>query len=267
MRRTRRLGERLNRIGDRVRNIPIPEETVANAYERFAASGELPEHDRLAQAVIDKALQPPAPPVRSLAEHAEHFRGLLDRLRNSLDGQGHAPQPELRRALFHEAMVDLEPVRIAARFMIQALVRSGRDVTDPDFLPAEVGTPEFGSLALHLMGFPEILVRAPYEDQAQLLIDRLRDVRQAIPEDDPHWTAQVPGACRAFVEDGQVADDPLLREAVMVLVEINALSRCLIGEGDRSVLRAFHRYAQASPNKRATSLRRLQCLARDGRIS
>lgn len=231
----RRHRKRIDRVDEGIQAVPVTPDAVDAALQRFRNTGELPEHERLAERTIERALRLPRP--RSV-----------------------------REMLFHEAVHAAEPARIAARTALRLLVAAGQDVTSRNLLDEDMELPQSGAVGLHLLGWPEVLARPPYEAQAHRLFDRLEAVRRRVATLDERWFERFASAGAAFFRTGELPRDEFLRDAVLVYGEILALGRGLGGEADAEVMAAFAQAAQPDGAERASAIEQLEALAAEGRI-
>lgn len=218
--------KRLERLAGRIAAQPLDPRVVRAAFGEFRATGTLPENDRLAATVI---------------AHAEDFLislGCVWRLKGAEavservmglcrdGGAAGGGAEELRTSLFGEALYGDPLVKFGARQAIKALVACGREVTDPEFVPAEVDIPDWGTVGLHLLGFPGCLVRP--EDRAQMrdLMARFDAIRGQVDQGDREWFAELEVAVRRNQRDGELPRDELLRGAVVAAEELRALAPC-----------------------------------------
>ncbi|HEX6943538.1 MAG TPA: hypothetical protein VF128_11465 [Gemmatimonadaceae bacterium] len=162
-----------------------------------------------------------------------------------------------RAQLFGEALHSSEVVRMAARSVLKYLVEVGRDVTDPEFVPSDVEMPSFGSLGMHMLGWPECIIVPPYEDQAQRVLNRLEELRGRIPRYRDFWFRDVAAAVAAFHTHGELPPDDLLRKHVVTLGEFYALMANACGRGDPARIEAFGRVATAEGEQRHAALKQL----------
>ena len=197
-----RCTKRVRQLEQAVAVQPLRAELVQEAFERFRETGELPEVERVAIAVLRKALEqreesdPDAEPVDLLAG-IKRLVEIVDQIE-----AGTLPEPrpdEIRRQLYDEAVCDEECVRLAAREALQSLATRGRDVTRPLYLDEEIGIPEYGTVGLHVLGWPECLVAPPYEKQARRLLDRFARLRKRVDPDDQAWFRSLAEAVRRFL--------------------------------------------------------------------
>jgi hypothetical protein len=261
----RRLAKRVEQLDQRVRSLPLDDRQVDQHFQSFCECGELPSDQRVAAAVVDRALTTQTSPRKPV-----DFGALLHELKAAITADPADCRPDPRRQLFGEAVHAPEPVQQAARLVIKALVAAGGDVTDPDFVPSDLELPEFGSFGMHLIGWPTILVQAPHEEQAENLLARLDLVRRRISsrEGADAWFEDFASALHDFHEGkGLPADDALIQEAVLVVGELAALTNALVDEPDATVLRAYREGAAGPKAARRKAIARLERYAREGRLS
>ncbi|HEX5050412.1 MAG TPA: hypothetical protein VFZ65_01440 [Planctomycetota bacterium] len=165
-------------------------------------------------------------------------------------------------ALLDEAVRAPEPFRGLSRLLLQLFAQIGLDVTQPILADSDIQRPDYGSMGLHLAGFPECLAKAPYEEQAHRLFARCAELRRRIQPRDDRWYAALAAAGARFLNEGELPDDELLREAVLANGELFALARNFGGDGDAEVLAAFDAAAASTGEQRDDALRRLQELHR-----
>ena len=259
---------RIQRLSQHVAARPLREDVVTEEYDYFAHTGELPDDQRLAVAVVDLALRGGPAPVReelSPQALAELIRSIAE-WANKSEAEPEPPaRPSLRPILFHEALHGDDLERQAARLALRIEVHRGGDVASPAFL-ADRAPPEHASLALHLLGIPECLAKPPYVAQAQRLFARYRDLRASIDYDDPEWFAPIADAIPRFRRHGELPDDELVLDCVLADSELLALMANYGGIGDPEVLSAFDAAANPDEATRGSALARLQELAREGRL-
>ena len=170
---------RLVAVSRQIDAMPLAPEVVSMAFDKFRETGELPEVQRLAAEVVKRAESGDVDGRYGFnASWAESIRILRDAVDNP---DALKPQPEpLRKQLFREAVYGEGVVRMAGREAIRFLVAAGQDVTDRDFIDPSVEMPEFGSVGLYLLGFPERFVKPPFEEQAQRLFERFAVLRDRL---------------------------------------------------------------------------------------
>jgi hypothetical protein len=256
----------VQRIERAIAVMPIRADLLDKAFAQFRATGELPEQQRLAAAVVDRTLSQPSPQPESfnLDEWLEKVHEVTAALRRTPPEEDFWGRP-IRTHLFREAVHGHEVVRAAARAVIRIAVRSGADVTNSGFLAGN-SLPEHSGVALHLLGFPECLARPPYVAQARRLIARYADLRSRINYQDPAWFGPLGSAIAAFRETGQLPDDDLQLACVLADAELLALVAHQIGRGDAELLAAFDAAARAKLGSRAEAAAKVQELVRAGRL-
>ncbi len=256
--------KRLASVAQRIDTMSVAPAVVSAAFERFRETGELPDHQRLAVEVVQRALRGGVGPGMVRID----FAGGLRALQRLLDGvREDEPEPEqFRKTLFDEAVYGPSFVRIPARLALKILVDMGRDVTDPEFIPLDTEIPDWGSVGWHLLGFTERIVKPPYEEQAQRLFDRFADLRGRIDRDDKQWFENLADAGCRFLNEGELPDDELLCEAVLANGEFFAVLRHYVGQGDPEVMTAFDQVAKAKGKKRASAIARVSAMAAEGRL-
>ncbi len=259
---------RIDRLSQRVAHRPLRDDVVAEEFERFRHSGELPEDQRLAVAVVEQALRGgPAAETSpmSLAETMARLPALVRELEEAAAEPQPPDRPPLRRVLFREALRGEGVERQAARLALRIEVGRGGDVASREFL-ADRDPPEHASLGLHLLGFPECLATPPYVAQAQRLIARQAEIRARIDHEDPAWFEPIAEAIRRFRRHGELPDNDLVLDCVLADGELLALMMHYGGVGDPDVLAAFDAAANGAEEPRAAALACLQELARERRL-
>ncbi|MBK8977651.1 MAG: hypothetical protein IPM29_17210 [Planctomycetes bacterium] len=264
----KQLKSRLDRVARAVDEVPIHKDVLDGAFEHFRATGELPEADRLAEAVVRRTLNPPLQPFGP--QDADGFKRGLDRLlalADELEAAAAAPPAPPRRParkqLLSEAIHSDGIVRQAARWALRLFAVAGVDVADPDFLDGEYAA-EYGPTGLAMLGYPECLARPPYTRQARRLIARLEVVRCRIDRSDPDWFDAFGEAILAFRSRGELPDAGLAREVALVDGELLALMAFFLGKGDAELIGAFDAVARARRSERAAATARLCELMRGG---
>lgn len=230
-----RAAKRLDKIEEKVEGIPITSDALDQAFAQFISTGELPEHERLAHHVLDRTLR------------ASRHRSL-------------------REILLHEAVHQMQEIRMAARLVLQLLVGAGRDVLSRDLLDEGMELPAFGSVGLSLLGWPEILIQPPYTRQAKRVIAQLEEIREGVDDPDEEWFERFAALAVRFFKVGELPEDQFLRDAVLAYSEVLSLGRVLGGQEDVEVLEVFDEAAKSKGKAREESLDRLRELAMDGRI-
>lgn len=235
---------RLGRVKSTIATAPLRQAVVDRAFARFREYGELPEEERIADAVCRRALQ------------RDHEKSGVDAVMDALYPDrprlvvvqpGAKPEePSVRECVFHEAVYGTAMVRKGARLALMWEVDKGADPTDRSFL-ADRTLPDFAAVGLSLLGFPERLAKPPYEEQAHRLFARQDDIRRRSPEGDAHelWLENYVDAAVQFSLDGTLPHDQLLAEAVLSGSEFEALMAHYRGEDVAEVMAAFDRLALA----------------------
>ena len=166
-------------------------------------------------------------------------------------------------SLYDEAVFGSGMVRDAARCMLRGMATVGLDPSLPQFVGHPWDPAERGNVGVSLMGFPECLAKAPYEEQAERLFVRL-DLLQVIAEEDRRWLEQLDYAAEKFQNGGEWPDDHLVLEAILVLGEIDALVQHTCGQDVAELMAAFDVAATATGDERTVAVGRVQELARTG---
>jgi hypothetical protein len=256
--------KRLRKLSQQIDAMPIAPEVEKAAFERFRETGELPEHQRLARAVTDRALRGGVDQGYSVVVDFKSTVERLLRIANNEEESETEPQP-LRKWLFDEAVYGADFVRCAARGALKILVAAGRDVTDPDFLGADTVLPDYGTVGLHVLGFPERLAKPPYEDQARRLFERFAVLRERTNRDDA-WYEEFSKVSFQFLHKGELPEEELMCEAVLAYTEFMWLLGHFLGHGDAEVMAAFDQVARAQGEVRAAAIVRVRVLAAEGRL-
>lgn len=257
MNRTQR--KRLQNMAQRIGAIPIPPEVEDDAYQHFKETGELPEVEKLAMACIDRALNyghPLRNGVRTLDIRETHR--VLDRLGQQPEREPGWHPP--RKLLFFEAVHGWEAVRVAARSVIEMLVAIEQDVEDPDFVDEDMELPDWGSVGMHLLGFPECLVRPPYKRQADRLFRRMHDLRQRVDQDDREWMDAYGEAAIRFLHEGELPGDELMVEAALANGEFMGLVAHYLGVHNAEAMGAYDRAARGTGAEWAKAIETLQAM-------
>jgi hypothetical protein len=233
---------RLSKLQKVIDAAPILPHLMKEHYPWFRDFGELPDEHLVAVAVVQRAL-----------------RGGEDRPGERIEFE----PVSVRDQLFEEALFDPLPMRKVARAVIATEVAYGGNVESPGFA-SHHGLPMYGKVSMHVLGWPRMLVKAPFEDQAKRLLVRLDDVRARVDSDNDAWmTAQAEAELR-FYATGELPKDELHRDAVLVSVELDLLwahhRGCDASEG----LALFKRTQWGEPEEREAAVREI-CEAAAGR--
>lgn len=236
---------RLERIQDAIDAAPVQRHLLREEYEWFVKLGELPDDPRLAREVVDLAMRGGAEPEYDWSPPpAERVR------------PGEAWPPSVRGLLFDEALYAPQPVRDLARAAIATEVAYGGDVASPGFA-AHHGIPMYGSVALHVTGWPAKLAVPPYEEQARRLFVRLDGVRARVPHDDPRWFEAQAAVEVRFHAGGELPEDELHLDALLVAVELDLLAAHRRGKPVAKQLRQVGEAARAAGEERRELLRKV----------
>lgn len=233
--RGRTMRNRMTRVEHAVESQPVSEFAIHRAYERFLRKGELEDHRRLAWAVVDRALH-----ARKAAVEA---------------GVRGTPRSHVLR----EAALAEGPARDAARLLVGLLVRGGLDPTDPEFIPSDLHMPEFGSVALYALGWPDQWVRPHYAAQMERVL-RQHAVVRSNHERGSMSHREAAAALAAFLKHGEVPADPVLQSFVLTVGEMFALHAHYFGRGGDDLLAAFEAAAKTHGAERDAALARLGAL-------
>jgi hypothetical protein len=265
-----RISKRVQRVEQVIAARPIRADVLDHAFEHFRATGELPEEQRLASEVCDRALRhkPVREPIVDIGAHLEDLKRILAELRSRPDLDLSAPQHDhsVRLRVFNEAVYGHEISRLAARLVLQLEVGHGADVTDPQFL-ADRTLPHHGGVALHLLGFPENLAKPPYVRQAKRLFARMASIRARLDHGSPSCLEDLDAAFPAFVRTGELPEDDLVLECVLAVAALLGLIAHYLGHGDAELTAALDATAKTTGGKRAEAVAKVQELVRAGRLS
>lgn len=246
--------------------LPIPLDVQREAFAVFRETGELPVDRRLAQAVVDRVRRGfdaghNDPADWGVGPDGQFNWGLaLQRIRE----QPLRPKDEAMESLLNEAVNGPAMVRAAARFQLKAMASGGIDVTGAPFHGQDLELPEFGAVGMHLCGFPDLLAKPPYEEQARRLFARLDTLARKLHEH-PTWRAALDDATQRFQELGERPASDLLTDVVFALGEMNALMRHAAGEDVTEIMTLFEEVARAPgvPEHEA-AIGKLQAMAEAG---
>lgn len=261
----RSMLHRLGRTAAQLEAKPIDPNTLNAAFERFVKHGELPEHARLSAAVLARALQEP----EARDQHRRGNEDYLERCQRvireiqSMTETGREPD-DVRRMLFEEACSTFDLVRNAARTVLPMLAQAGIDLTVPFPCNSEIDLPAYGSMGLYLLGWPEILVRPPYEAQATRVLLDHESLRQRIAASDT-WTQRVAEGTGEFFRSGALPVDIELRDLVLWHAEFLSLHAILGGEQDDILLAVFDLVGTTKGEARERAIGQLQAVAREER--
>lgn len=177
---------RLGRVKDAIDGAPVQRHLLREEYGWFRDWGELSDDDHMAYEVVAQALR---------GGKEEDLTGNIPFHKRERPGEQWPPS--VRAMLFDEALDPCPPLRRLARAAIATEVAWGGDVENPGFA-ARHGIPAYGSVAMHVVGWPRRLTVPPYQDQARRLLVRLDNVRGRIDHEDPRWLKDQANAIVAF---------------------------------------------------------------------
>ncbi|MCK5944130.1 MAG: hypothetical protein KAI24_19245 [Planctomycetes bacterium] len=199
--------------------------------------GELPDDDHIAYEVVQRALRGGR---EGQPEEPVSFR----RRRRPRDEW----PPSVRAMLFDEALEADGPTRDLARQAIACEVAYGGDVENPAFA-ARFGIPGYGTVGMHMLDLPRKLRIPPYEYQATRLFVRLDKVRGQVPKD-PRWAEAQVDARLGFIESGELPEDPLHLEAMLVDVELDLLRKHRRGVEVGQAMELLYQLSHAAGDER-----------------
>ena len=257
---------RLDKLEARIWALPITPKVVRSAYKRFQETGELPEHQRVADAVIRRARM-----GAKLADELENEQDESVRLRISVAEHFrtvHHPKDPVMDALYDEAVWAPEPLRWAARQVLRSLASKGIDPTTPAYVGTGIAEvlPDHPGVGLFILGYPDRLAKTPYVKQANRLFARCAKLRERIPHDDRRWSDRLSDASQRFQLNGDLPDDELLLDSVLALSEQYTLMEHEGGEDVRDLMAAFDAAAREKGEERMAAITRLQELVKEGRL-
>jgi len=243
---TRARDKRMGRVQQAVDASPVCQYTLQEEYEWFVKLGELPDDDRMAYEIVTQALN----------DGKEHRRNVFEPLHRR-------KQPRdwplsVRSMLFDEAISD-RITRKLARSVVAAEVAWGGDVESPAFASRH-GLPGYGSVAMHVAGWPNKLSLPPYEEQATRLFVQLDIVRGRIPHDRPGWYDAYGDAMKAFYHEATAPEPGLMRDVVLVFAEIHMLIAHRKGTDVTKAMELFAAVACASGDEKEELLDELMAL-------
>ena len=258
------------RIGQVMRAIevaPVRQHLLREAYEWFTSFGELPDDDDLvAYEVVHQALrggQERPLRVESLATRGLRKTGQEPHGRDAMET--HDWPPTVRAMLFEEALFAHPKIRDLARAQISVEVAYGGDVESPGF-GARHGMPMYGSIAVHMSGWRQRLVRPPYEFQATRLLTRLDGLCGRIPNDDDGWLDAMAEATVRFKMTGELPADDQMAEMVLANVEMDQLIAHKAGKDVAEVMAVLNEVARSEGDAMEAALKRLCEMAKAGKV-
>jgi hypothetical protein len=259
--------KRIGRVKQALDESPVRGHVLREAYEWFRDFGEQDDDDHVAYEVVQQALRGgKEQPLEEEAKIAARVRkvGLAYQRREALDAA--AWPPTVRTLLFDEALFDIPQVRALARATIAVEVAYGGDVESPGF-GARHGIPMYGSIAMHVGGWRKRLVLPPYEFQATRLLVRFDSICGRIDQDDPSWSQKQAEAIVKFKQTGELPDDDLHLDAVLVDLEMDALAAHRKGRDVAELMALLNRVQWREGEEQEEALRRVCEMAAKRRIA
>lgn len=255
---------RMQQLTQQIHTMPIAPSVLRKAFDLFRETGELPELQRLAAAVVEQALRDGEPTQVDEHPNAVVMRALRITVVTESDPHRHeAATPTMREYLFDEAVYGPPFVRRVARSALAWLVDGGGDVADPRFL-AEMPRPRLGTVGMNVLGFPERLAQPPFVAQAQRLFDRYARLSQDIAND-PIRLDELADAVVEFERTGDLPPAGALRDAVLADAEMEALRQHRQGQDVTTLMALLDAAARAKGASREVAVAEVQRLAR-GRL-
>lgn len=240
------MHRRMQNTEDLLRDQPVSTAALDDLYERFLQRGELPMARNAAWGVLKRTLSA----RRGGKVSRQEF--------------GCPPAGPPREQVFREAVFDSEAARNPARALIRILVEAGFDPSDPEFIPSDYEVPEFGSLAMHILGWPDAWVKPPYEAQLQRVMQQQTEIR-SVGGRSEWWYREAATALAAFLNRGELSPEPDLRLYALTIAEMFAIHAHYFGRGDEALLAAFADAAATTGPQHEAALRTLgQLQARSG---
>ncbi len=249
--------KRLDRVRGAITASPILPHLLDEAYEWFTSFGELPEQreeDLVTLAVIRRAINGGVDrrPPSNQHEFAEQLR---DALNDPTGGR-----PTMRPALFEETLHENDYVRQAARSAIAVEVAYGGNVESPGFAGRH-GLPVFGTVGMHVLGYPRKWIAPPYEFEGERLLTRYDALRARIDQRNPKWFEPLGDAIWAFRFEGKLPKDELLLELVIADTELDAHRANKRGQDVSETMALFNCIARAEGQERDDALQQVCELA------
>jgi len=251
---------RVKRVQSALDVMPLRQDALKEAYEDFKMFGELPDHERLAQAVVDSAIAGELLPIKPPPDEADLIRLIQAQHREKQN----APPKErtLREYLLDHAGYAPPGLREPARLACCVLSAKGGDLTDPKFLANEPLPPHNG-IGWHLLGYPQRLAKPPYVKQAQRLFARFDELRQRTPQDEDPWFDECIDVAVRFRMTGELPEEELMRDAVLADLEMECLVRHKRGHDVGELMAALDQAARAKRRTREDAIAAVQQLVRD----
>ncbi len=258
----KRQRQRLDSLRGKLHTVPVPSAVAQGALERFRETGEIPDDDRLARAVIHRVRL--GPRVAELYDSGEDEQAIV----RAVVSMPEPPADEVMESLWSEAIDGPETLRGFARAALQGLVANGVDPTTRAFadLGITLQLPDYGSVGMFILGYPKSFAIPPYKRQARRLFARADKLRQRINQDDRRWFNNFGEALEAFLDFGELPEDELLLDAVLVGAEIEALRLHTLGNDVADCMATLDSAARATGPDWDVAIESLQRFAAESRF-
>ena len=262
----RAIDRRMNKLRRTIESSPTQRHLLEEAYAWFTDFGELPDAAdlQLACEVVLRAMRGGSEHPVTEEEAADIKCGVsvVYRTRKTLT----AGPPTVRAMLFEEALFAHPRYARLARAQIASEVVHGGDVENRAFA-AHHGLPMFGSVGLHIAGWPKTLALPPYEEQARRLFRRLDNLRGRVDQDDPRWFEDQGEVALQFMVKGELPKDDLHLECVLIDIELDLLQAHKLGKDVAVAMDLFDRVArEPDEEQRKAALDRICEMAAQGQF-
>ena len=105
-----------------------------------------------------------------------------------------------------------------------------------------------------------------HEFQAKHLLARLDNVRGRIDQDDPRWSELQANAIVRFRQTGELPDEDLQIDAVLVHVELDALRAHKKGRDVAELMALLDKVQRSEGEEQEEALKRVCAIAKEGRL-
>jgi hypothetical protein len=242
----RAVDKRLDKLRGAIVAAPVLPYVLDEAYEWFTCFGELPEErseDHVTLAVIRRAMNG-GKDRRPPSDQHEFAAQLRDALHDPT-----GDRPTVRPALFEETLHENAYVRQTARSAITVEVAHGGRVESAGFAGRH-GLPTFGTVGMHVLGYPRKWIAPPYEFQGERLLTRYDDLRSRTDQRNPKWFEPIADALLAFHTKGALPSDELVLGLVIADAELDAHRANKRGQDVAEQMALFSRIARAEGEER-----------------
>jgi hypothetical protein len=250
--RDRRLGQ----LRGAISAAPVLPHVLDDAYEGFWMFGELPEEDHVADAVLRKALrgggEQETPSRRGVSINVVLSTAAEDMM-------------TVREPLFEEALHESAYVRRMARCAIEVEVAYGGNVESPGFA-ARHGLPIFGTVGMHVLGYPGKWITPPYEFQGERLFTRWDELRARIDQRNPKWAEPIVEAMVTFRTKGELPKDDVVLGLVLADAELDQFRAHKKGHDVSEAMALFAKAARGEDDEPNEALKALCEMAAAGRL-